>query len=82
MPIYLGGLKLLSIDEIRAAFEGPRKPSAETIRRYIRTKQLPGKKVGTGWYVSTRALERFLEGCPAEPDLPPEQPATPEALII
>jgi hypothetical protein len=63
-------MKLLSVDDIRQAFPALDRPSAETIRRYIRAGSLAGAKFGGTWYVSERALQRFLEGVPAPPPDP------------
>jgi hypothetical protein len=80
MPMTWGGSKFLTLDELRAEFPEPHKPSKETIRRYIRKGLIQGRKFGTGWYVSTRAMERFLEGQPAEPLPPGPEPSAPVGL--
>lgn len=67
MPMKLGGMTLLSLEEIRAAFPERHRPSLETLRRYIRTKALHGRKVGGSWYASTRSLEIFLGHAPETP---------------
>ena len=36
--------------------------SIETIRSYIKTDQLVGRKFGVNWYVSSRALEEYFSG--------------------
>jgi len=83
-PVNLGGMRLLNLDEIRERFPAPSRPSLETLRRYIRSGQIHGRKIGGSWYVSTRSLELFLEGAPsAGPDAPPTAGAvisTPEPV--
>jgi len=68
VPIHLGGTILLSLDEIRAEFPADHRPSLETLRRYIRSRLLGGHKVGTSWYCTQRALDRFFEGEPPPTD--------------
>jgi hypothetical protein len=34
----------------------------DTIRMYLRTGRIRGKKIGILWYVSSRDLRRFLDG--------------------
>jgi len=67
MPVPIGGTKFFALEELVELFPAKHRPSQETIRRYIRKKQLAGRKVGGAWYVSERSVQVFLEGRPAEP---------------
>jgi len=62
VPVQFGSMVFLSLQEVRDRFPKERRPSMETLRRYIRARQLAGRKVGVGWYCSEHALEVFLAG--------------------
>ena len=58
MPIKINDLTLFDLKEISEKFG----VSIDTIRSYIKTGQLKGRKFGVNWYVSARALEEYFSG--------------------
>jgi hypothetical protein len=63
---HLGNLIFYSLAEVQAAFPLGNRPSLESLRRYIRNRELRGRKVGNDWYCTEQALAAFLAGYPVE----------------
>lgn len=49
--------ELLTIEEVASVL----RVTAYTVRRYLREKKLPGKKVGGQWRVRKSDLEEFIK---------------------
>jgi excisionase family DNA binding protein len=52
------GNELLTVDEAAAKL----RVNADTIRRLMRQKKLPGVKVGGQWRISATALQEYIKG--------------------
>lgn len=61
MPISMGGVALYTLEELRESFPECDRPSLETLRRYVRSGSLGGRKIGGNWMVSRAALEAFFK---------------------
>ena len=58
-PIEVSGTLFVTIAELRERFPGGNAPCAETIRRLIRRKKLPARKLGKRYWFSLPAFERL-----------------------
>ena len=57
MPIKLGDLTLFDVQELAKKFNINR----VTVRNYMRTGRLKGRKVGKKWYITEEALQDYFK---------------------
>jgi len=56
MPLELGELRLFDVKELAQKF----KLNPITLRAYIRTGKITGRKIGTRWYISEESLRQYF----------------------
>jgi hypothetical protein len=64
MPVEIAGETYWTLLELVALFPRAARPSAETLRRHMRTGKLTATKVGRGSLISSSAVRQFLDGAP------------------
>lgn len=57
MPIKLGELTLFDVQELSKKFN----LNPVTVRNYMRTGRLRGRKVGKKWYITEEALQDYFK---------------------
>jgi hypothetical protein len=76
MPTTIAGVELLSLDEIRAAFPAHQRPAKETLRRYLASRKLEGRKIGRSWFCARSVLRRYFDSqLPQTPIAPAYNPS-------
>ena len=56
MPIEVGNLKLFTIKELESLLD----VSQNTVRSYLRTGKLKGRKLGVKWFVTEESLTEYF----------------------
>ena len=56
MPIQIGDIKLYSLKELSEKLEVTR----VTLRSYLRSGKIKGRKMGTTWYVTEESLREYF----------------------
>lgn len=56
MPIEVGNLKLFTIKELESLLN----VSQNTVRSYLRTGKLKGRKLGVKWFVTEESLTEYF----------------------
>lgn len=65
MPIQMGDLTVYTVEELAVKFS----LKETTIRKYLKEKKLPGKRLGKRWYISEDSLKDLFQE--TEPDQKP-----------
>jgi hypothetical protein len=53
----IGDMTIYRLEELEKLFD----VKEYTLRQYVRERKLKARKVGKGWYVSSKALEEFFD---------------------